>query len=62
MGVALLLQTSHADASNATTVRIGVLAYKGAEAVQEDWSYVRNWLEAAIRTIVSFCLISTRPD
>ncbi|MHB8166416.1 MAG: sensor histidine kinase [Sulfuricella sp.] len=49
MGVALLLlQTSHADASNATTVRIGVLAYKGAEAVQEDWSYVRNWLEARI--------------
>ncbi|MHB1291494.1 MAG: sensor histidine kinase [Sulfuricella sp.] len=48
MGVALLLQTSHTDASNATTVRIGVLAYKGAEAVQEDWSYVRNWLEARI--------------
>jgi two-component system sensor histidine kinase TtrS len=48
MGVALLLQTPHADASNATTVRIGVLAYKGAEAVQEDWSYVRNWLVATI--------------
>lgn len=48
MGVALLLQASLADASNATTVRIGVLAYKGAEAVQEDWSYVRNWLEASI--------------
>ncbi|HUX64593.1 sensor histidine kinase [Sulfuricella sp.] len=48
MGVALLLQASLADASNATTVRIGVLAYKGAEAVQEDWSYVRNWLVATI--------------
>lgn len=48
MAAALLLQTSHGDASNATTVRIGVLAYKGAEAVQEDWSHVRNWLEAAI--------------
>ncbi len=48
MGVALLFQTTHADASNATTVRIGVLAYKGAEAVQEDWSYVRNWLVASI--------------
>ena len=48
MGVALLLQTTHADASNATTVRIGVLAYKGAEAVQDDWSYVRNWLVATL--------------
>ena len=48
MGVALLLQPSHADTRNATTVRIGVLAYKGAEAVQEDWSYVRDWLEATI--------------
>lgn len=48
IGVTLLLQTSLADASNAITVRIGVLAYKGAEAVQEDWSYVRNWLVATI--------------
>ncbi|MBZ0096445.1 MAG: PhnD/SsuA/transferrin family substrate-binding protein [Sulfuricella sp.] len=48
MCVALLLQASLADASNASTVRIGVLAYKGAEAVQEDWSYVRNWLVATI--------------
>ena len=48
IGMALLLQTFHADASNATTVRIGVLAYRGAEAVQEDWSYVRNWLDATI--------------
>jgi two-component system sensor histidine kinase TtrS len=50
MGAALLLlQASHADStSHATTVRIGVLAYKGAEAVHEDWSHVRNWLEASI--------------
>lgn len=48
IGVTLLLQASLADASNASTVRIGVLAYKGAEAVQEDWSYVRNWLVATI--------------
>lgn len=48
MGLALLLQASLADASNASTVRIGVLAYKGAEAVQEDWSYVRNWLATTI--------------
>ena len=48
MGVALLLPASHTDAGNATAVRIGVLAYKGAEAVQEDWSYVRNWLAASI--------------
>ncbi len=48
MCVALLLQASLADASNVSTVRIGVLAYKGAEAVQEDWSYVRNWLVATI--------------
>ncbi|MDP3670082.1 MAG: PhnD/SsuA/transferrin family substrate-binding protein [Telluria sp.] len=32
----------------AGTVRIGVLAYKGADAVQEDWSYVTAWLDASI--------------
>jgi len=48
LAVFLLLQTAAADAGNATTVRIGVLAYKGAEAVQKDWSNVRNWLDAAI--------------
>jgi len=48
MGAVLLLQTLHADASNATTVKIGVLAYKGPEAVQQDWSYVSNWLAANI--------------
>lgn len=48
IGVALLLQASLAEAGNASTVRIGVLAYKGAEAVQEDWSHVRNWLATTI--------------
>ena len=47
-GLVLLLQPSRAPASEATTVRIGVLAYKGAEAVQEDWSYVATWLAEAI--------------
>jgi two-component system sensor histidine kinase TtrS len=46
--VAMLLPSSHLGASNGATVRIGVLAYKGADAVQEDWSYVRTWLDAAI--------------
>jgi two-component system sensor histidine kinase TtrS len=48
MGVSFLLQPSLAAAGDTATVRIGVLAYKGAEAVQDDWSYVRNWLEASI--------------
>ncbi|MBK5205386.1 MAG: PhnD/SsuA/transferrin family substrate-binding protein [Polaromonas sp.] len=48
MGVGLLLHPFLAGASNTATVRIGVLAYKGAEAVQDDWSHVRNWLEASI--------------
>lgn len=48
IGLALLLQPSRAPASDATTVRIGVLAYKGAEAVQEDWSYLATWLAEAI--------------
>lgn len=30
------------------TVRIGVLAYRGPEAVQQDWSYVKHWLTASI--------------
>ncbi|MHB9117341.1 MAG: sensor histidine kinase [Burkholderiales bacterium] len=30
------------------TVRIGVLAYRGSEAVQEDWSYVTHWLSSSI--------------
>ena len=48
MGVGLLFQPALADTGHAATVRIGVLAYKGAEAVHEDWSHVRNWLEASI--------------
>lgn len=48
MGAGLLFQPALADTKNTATVRIGVLAYKGAEAVQEDWSHVRNWLAASI--------------
>ncbi|MHB1180710.1 MAG: sensor histidine kinase [Sulfuricella sp.] len=48
MGLGLLLHPSFAGTGNTVTVRIGVLAYKGAEAVLEDWSHVRDWLEASI--------------
>ncbi len=48
IGVAVLLQPSRAHANDATTVRIGVLAYRGAEAVQEDWSYLTTWLATTI--------------
>ena len=48
MGMVLLLPASHADTPPAPVVRIGVLAYKGAEAVEEDWSHVRNWLAASM--------------
>lgn len=48
MGLAQLLQPQPAHAGDATTVHIGVLAYKGADAVQEDWLQLRNWLEASI--------------
>ena len=48
MGSGVLIQPSLAVIGNTATVRIGVLAYKGAEAVQDDWSHVRSWLEASI--------------
>ena len=48
IGVTLLFSTSHAEQSKITTVRLGVLAYKGTEAVHEDWSSVIQWLEATI--------------
>ena len=48
IGLALLLQPTLAHAGNATTVHIGVLAYKGADAVQADWLQLRNWLDASI--------------
>ncbi len=48
MTVAVMMQPSLAAADKTTPVRIGVLAYKGAEAVQDDWSYARKWLEARI--------------
>jgi two-component system sensor histidine kinase TtrS len=55
---ALLLQPSSANASKVEAVQIGVLAYKGADGMQEDWSYVSNWLEATIPgrhfTLVNF--------
>lgn len=44
----MLLQPALADTENTAAVRIGVLAYKGDEAVQEDWSHVKNWLAASI--------------
>ena len=48
MGSGVLIQPSLADTGTTAAVRIGVLAYKGPEAVQADWSYLRTWLEAAI--------------
>ena len=48
MGAVLLLHSFHVYAGNTATVKIGVLAYKGAEAVQEDWSYVSNWLDSTV--------------
>jgi two-component system, LuxR family, sensor histidine kinase TtrS len=48
MGSGFFVLPSLADSSNKAAVRIGVLAYKGPEAVQEDWSTLRNWLDAAL--------------
>jgi two-component system sensor histidine kinase TtrS len=48
LGAFLFVLLPASDAHAGTPVRIGVLAYKGAEAVQEDWSHVRNWLTDAI--------------
>lgn len=48
LSAALLLQPSGANAGTAQAVQIGVLAYKGVDGMQEDWSYVANWLDAAI--------------
>ncbi len=43
---------AHAQPQNGarddTTVRIGVLAYKGPEAVQRDWSRLRLWLQTRL--------------
>ena len=46
LGMALLLQASHVHAGNPTTVRVGILAYKGVEAVATDWSHIKDWLNA----------------
>jgi two-component system, LuxR family, sensor histidine kinase TtrS len=50
IGAALLLQPprAHAGSGDPATVRIGVLAYKGADAVQADWSQVSDWLAASV--------------
>jgi two-component system sensor histidine kinase TtrS len=51
LSAALLLQPAGANPGTVQAVRavqIGVLAYNGADGVQQDWSYVANWLDAAI--------------
>lgn len=48
MGMVLLLPASHADTQPEPEVRIGILAYKGVEAVATDWSHIKDWLNASI--------------
>ena len=48
MGSGLLSQPLLADTGQMAPVRIGVLAYKGPEVMQEEWQHVRKWLETAI--------------
>ncbi|MDC8760254.1 sensor histidine kinase [Janthinobacterium fluminis] len=43
-----LLPAARAQDGADAPVRIGVLAYKGPEAVQRDWSRLRLWLEASV--------------
>ncbi|MFZ4876094.1 sensor histidine kinase [Janthinobacterium sp. Mn2066] len=45
---AFALAASFASAANLPQIRIGVLAYKGADAVRQDWSYVTRHLQASI--------------
>lgn len=42
------LAASFASAADLPEIRIGVLAYKGADAVRQDWSYVTRHLQASI--------------
>ncbi|MFM2085928.1 MAG: hypothetical protein RLZZ237_797 [Pseudomonadota bacterium] len=42
------LVVSFASAAYLPGIRIGVLAYKGADAVPQDWSYVTRHLQASI--------------
>ena len=48
MGSGLLSQPTLASIGQMAPVRIGVLAYKGPEVMQEEWQHVRKWLETAI--------------
>ncbi|MBB5370806.1 MULTISPECIES: sensor histidine kinase [unclassified Janthinobacterium] len=45
---AFALAASFASAADLPEIRIGVLAYKGADAVRQDWSYVTRHLQASI--------------
>ena len=47
LALAILFSPVHADTA-LPEVRIGVLAYKGGDAVQQDWSYVTRHLQASI--------------
>jgi two-component system, LuxR family, sensor histidine kinase TtrS len=47
-GSGFTVQPSLANTGNQAAVRIGVLAYKGPDAAQEDWSALKNWLDAAL--------------
>ena len=46
--LAVTLAASLASAADLPEIRIGVLAYKGADAVPQDWSYVTRHLQASI--------------
>jgi two-component system sensor histidine kinase TtrS len=48
LSAALLLQPAGASPGTVQAVQIGVLAYNGADGVQQDWSSVLHWLETAI--------------
>lgn len=50
LALAILFAPAHADTAlpGVPEVRIGVLAYKGGDAVQQDWSYVTRHLQASI--------------
>ena len=50
LALAILLSPAHAGTAlpEVPEVKIGVLAYKGSDAVQQDWSYVTRHLQASI--------------
>lgn len=45
------LAASFASATDLPEIRIGVLAYKGADAVRQDWSYITRHLQASIPSV-----------